>query len=140
MILTLLLLAQLHISANCVLTEGSGADFARLGVTTRGTTGSPPDGVTLEYDDNFLVRIYVHTDHCRTSKGIKVGDSQSKVQMLYGKGKRTTAELKKGASDSLGKFGDFILEYPGVAFVMSKSQVAGIFITATESKNRKSGP
>jgi hypothetical protein len=130
MILSLVFLAQLQVPGNCVLTEGFGADFGRIGITTQDKPGTPPHGVTLEYEGNVLVRIFVHTKECQTSKGIKVGDSQRKVQELYGKGKKTTAHLKKGASDSLGKLGDFILEYPGVAFVISKHQVGAIFVMA----------
>jgi len=76
--------------------------------------------VRLEYKDHTLAQIFVYEGNCQTSRGVRVGDSQSKVQKLYGNGKKTTVEIKKGEGDSLGKLGDFVLEYPGVAFVISK--------------------
>jgi hypothetical protein len=113
---------------SCVLAEGSGADFGRIGITTRDKAGPTPRGVTLEYEGAMLVRLFVTNDTCKTSKGIKVGDSQDEVQRSYGNGKRTTVKLMKGATSSVGKLGDVVLVYPGVAFVMSNGRVAGVFI------------
>jgi hypothetical protein len=136
MILFLLLLTFAQTPATCVLTEGMGADFGKIGVTTQDKGGfSPRSGLILEYENNILIRILINGGDCQTSKGIKIGDAQSKVQKLYGKGKKTTAYLSKGSNDRLGKLGDFILEYPGVAFAIYKEKVGFIFITAIKTDN-----
>lgn len=115
-------------TTNCILREGIGADFGKIGLTKQGSAGPVPPGVRLEYKNNVVVEIFVGEGECRTLKGARIGDSEGKVQKLYGPGKRTSASLMKGASSAIGKLGDYILEYPGVAFVMSKGQVAAIFI------------
>jgi len=133
-----ILLALSLTSGNCVLTEGVGADFGRVGVTRQEKAGLPPHGVRLEYKDHTLAQIFVYEGNCQTSRGVRVGDSQSKVQKLYGNGNKTTVEIKKGEGDSLGKLGDFVLEYPGVAFVISKGRVAALFITANAAEGVES--
>jgi hypothetical protein len=138
MITTLVLLFLSQANTSCVLTEGVGADFAKLGITRQEKSTTPSNGITLEFENDVLVRIFVYGGDCRTSKGLKVGDSQEEVEKLYGKGKRTSIYLSKGSHDRLGKLGDFALEYPGVAFVMSKGRVAAMFIVACNSEKVKS--
>ena len=128
MILTLVLLALPQAApGKCVLVEGVGSDFAKLNTAFQDRKGTLPNKIALEYEDNVLVRIIVSEGDCRTSKGIKLGDSESEVRKLYGEGKKTKPYLK-GKSSPFGKFGDWTDEYPGVAFLISEGRVAAFFI------------
>ena len=117
-------------AGQCLLKEGVGGAFGSIGITTRNNAGTPPKGVVLEYKDNVLDQIYVTTKQCRTSKGIGIGDSLAKVEELYGSGRKTTVEIKKGASSSIGKFGDFVTHYPGIAFVIYRKEVIAMFVVS----------
>ncbi len=129
MILTLALLALPQLApGTCVLVEGVGADFARINVALQDRKGTLPKRIALEYDGDVLVRIIISAGDCRTSKGIKLGDSESEVRKLYGEGKKTKPYLMKGKSSPVGKLGDWIDEYPGVAFLISEGKVAAFFI------------
>ncbi len=120
MILSLVFLAVSQMTGSCVLTEGVGSDFAHVGVTTRNSIGTHHSHLTFTFDEKgVLDTIFVFPgSDCRTSKGIKVGDSKEKVQRLYGKGKRSAPRFKGE------KVGDYALEYPGVQFVILQGKVA----------------
>jgi len=129
MILTLALLALPQAaSGKCVLVEGVGSNFAKINVALQDRKGTLPNKIALEYEDNVLVRIIVSEGDCRTSKGIKLGDSESEVRKLYGEGKKTKPYLMKGKSSHVGKLGDWTDEYSGVAFLISEGKVAAFFI------------
>ena len=122
----------------CVLSEGVGASFGKLGVTKRSDVGAVPHGIVLDFRDGVLSEIIVKSGECRTSKGVKLGDSQDQVRRLYGKGREKTVYLTKGKSDNLGPLGDFVLEYSGVAFVIYEGKVAALFIRSPGINNAKS--
>ena len=129
MILTLALLALPQAApGTCVLVEGVGSDFAKINVALQDRKGTLPKKIALEYDGDVLVRIIVSEGDCRTSKGIKLGDSESEVHKLYGNAKKAKPYLMKGASSPVGKPGDWIDEYAGVAFLISGGKVAAFFI------------
>ncbi len=129
MILTLALLALPQLApGTCVLVEGVGADFARVNVALQDRKGTLPKKIALQYESNVLVRIIVSEGDCRTSKGIKPGDSESEVRKLYGEGKKAKPYLVKGKPLPFVKLGDWIEEYPGVAFLISEGKVSAYFI------------
>jgi hypothetical protein len=99
-------------------------------VTVQDKTGTLPPHLTFNYDEHgVLMDIFVFPgSDCQTSKGIKIGDSQKKVQKLYGKGKKSTPYFKGE------KLGDFVLEYPGVQFAFLKGKVAIICILANDAE------
>lgn len=132
----LLFLFLTQTGPTCLLTEGVGANFGKIGITRKDNVGVLPDGVVFEYEDSVLIRIYAYGSECQSSKGTKIGDSQEQVQKVYGKGKKTTIYLNKGSHDRVGKLGDFALEYPGVVFVISNSKVAAMFIIAENSQKK----
>lgn len=130
MVLLIALFLMTSESGKCVLTEGVGADFGTVEVTTRGERKPSPPGVILQYKGDVLVQIFVTNNNCQTLKGVRIGSTQKEVESLYGKGKKINISLMKGMSDSLGNLGDIVLEYPGVSFVISKEKVAAFFITS----------
>jgi len=73
----------------------------KSGRYSTGESGATTAGVRLEYKDHTLAQIFVYEGNCQTSRGVRVGDSQSKVQKLYGNGKKTTVEIKKGEATPL---------------------------------------
>lgn len=80
------------------------------------------------YKNYVLEEIYAYGDDCRTSTGIRMGDSQTEVEGHYGKGKRKVVNLRKGKHDVLGPIGDYVLEYSGVEFVIVDRKITGMFI------------
>jgi hypothetical protein len=136
MILTLALLALPQIATpSCTLVEGIGADFAKLGVASVDRKGSLPKHISLQYENNVLVRIFIFQEDCRTSKGIKIGDSEREVSALYGESKKKTKpySLTGGAPVPVGKPGDWIYEYPGVSFLIHEGKVVEFAIQAIQS-------
>jgi hypothetical protein len=129
-ILTLALLTLSHaVPGTCVLAEGVGSDFAKVNSTLRdGKKKHLPAKIALEYDKDVLVRIIVSDGDCRTSAGIKLGDSESEVSKLYGIPKKTKPYVMKGGFSNLAKPGDWVDEYPGVAFLISEGKVTAFFI------------
>lgn len=118
----------------CVLQDGVGTDSAQIGVTTRAKGGVGHSGMTFLYKGTVLNQIFVTDQSCKTSKGVKIGSTDEEVKKAYGLGNETAAYLSKGKSDRLGILGDSMLSYPGVAFVMSKGQVAAILLTAPQAE------
>jgi len=90
--------------------------------------------MTFLYKGTVLNQIFVTDQSCKTSKGVKIGSTDEEVKKAYGLGNETAAYLSKGKSDRLGILGDSMLSYPGVAFVMSKGQVAAILLTAPQAE------
>ena len=133
MLLTIALVTMSQAApGTCVLVEGVGSDFATIGVAAKDRKGTLPQKIALEYENSVLVRIIVSEGECRTSKGIKLGDSESQVRKLYGEGTKTKPYLTtKGAVSPFGKPGDWIDEYAGVAFLISQGKVAAFFIQTT---------
>jgi len=87
-----------------------------------------PSGIKLISDKHGLVtEIFVTGSECLTSKGLRVGDSQKAVRDAYGNGEKGVLHMKKG-STSQWAIGDFILQYRGVEFVISKGKVDAIVI------------
>lgn len=120
-----------HAGSSCLLQEGVGAEFAKIGVTTldKATAKAPP-GVIFNVDEhNVVTEIYVVAKGCHTSKGVGVGDSTEIVNHSYGKGKKEVLHVRKGGTAEW-KIGDFALKYPGVEFVISKGKVDAIIIEA----------
>jgi len=134
MILTLALLALPQIATrSCTFVEGIGADFAKLGVASTDRKGSLPKHISLQYENNVLVRILIFQEGCRTSKGISIGDTEREVSTLYGEAKKTKPySLTGGAPVPVGKPGDWIYEYPGVSFLTHEGKVVEFAIQAIQ--------
>lgn len=123
-----------NVSAACLLTEGVGGDFGKIGITRRANQGKVPPGVELDYGSEVLAGMWVVSGECRTSKNIRIGSPQTEVERAYGKGKKFKTYLMKGKSDNIGQLGDYVLAYPGVSFVMYKGSVAFMRISAIARK------
>lgn len=120
-----------HASGSCLLQEGIGTDFAKIGVTTldKATANAPP-GVIFNVDEhNVVTEIFVVAKGCHTSKGVEIGSPVGIVNQSYGKGKKEVVHMRKGGTAEW-EVGDFVLKYPGVEFVISKEKVNAIVIEA----------
>jgi hypothetical protein len=126
-LLLIVLLASSRLSASCVLHEGVGAVFGKIGVAKQ-SFGTVPPGVDMLYENYLLTQIFVHGGECRTSKGIGIGDPSSEVHSLYGRGRKTVLYLEKGKGERIGQVGEYVLEYSGVAFAITNDKVSAIFI------------
>jgi hypothetical protein len=126
-LLFILLLAPYRLSASCVLHEGVGADFGKIGIAKQ-SVGSVPPEVDMLYENSLLTQIFVYGGECRTSKGIGIGDPRSDVHRLYGRSRKTVLWLEKGKGERIGQVGDYVLEYSGVAFAITGNKVSAIFI------------
>jgi hypothetical protein len=131
----LILLIAAHAYGDCILQEGTGSDFAKIGVTTRTSIGPLPVSVDVQYRNGFVSEIVASGHNCRTTRGVSVGDTVTQVEKAYGRGRKTTLYLEKGTlrsgkPDRVGKLGDYVLEYPGAAFGIEKEKVWAVFIRA----------
>jgi hypothetical protein len=132
-IVLILLLAASHAHGECILQEGVGSDFAKIGVTAQKSVGPLPASVDVQYQNGLVSEIVAWGQNCKTTRGISVGDTRTQVEKAYGKGKKTTLYLEKGTlqngkPDRVGKIGDYVLEYPGVAFVVEHDKVWAVMI------------
>lgn len=126
--LVLLAFLQLN-SPTCILKEGVGSDFATIGVTKRSEARLVPPHVHLVVgDDDVVSEIIALRGNCRTSKNMRVGDSEENVVKVYGKGTKRIMEIKKGTS--VIRYGDYVLEYPGVEFAINQGKVILIVVKA----------
>src|SRR5580765_3623665 len=122
MILALAFLIFTHTSDSCLLREGVGSDFARIGVTTRDKIANAPSAMRFNFDEhNVVTEMFVVAKGCRTSKGVEVGDPVDVVEKLYGKGEKGALHMKKGRGASEWEIGDYVLKYAGVEFIVSKN-------------------
>jgi len=131
-VLVLLLIAS-YAYGDCILQEGVGSDFAKIGITAQKSVGPLPASVDVQYKNGLVSEIVAWGRNCKTTRGISVDDTRIQVEKAYGKGKKTTLYLEKGTlqngqPDRVGKIGDFVLEYPGVAFVIEHDRVWAIMI------------
>ena len=129
------LLAASYAYGDCMLREGVGADFAKIGITAEKSIGPLPSSVDVQYENGVASEIVAWGVNCKTARGISVGDTRTQVEKAYGKGKRTTLYLEKGTwqngkPDRVGKIGDYVLEYPGAAFVIEHDKVWAVMIRA----------
>jgi hypothetical protein len=129
----ILLLVGSHAYGACILPEGTGSDFAKIGITTRATIGPVPASVDVLYQNGLVSEIVTSNQNCTTTRGIAVGNTVKQVEKAYGRGKKTTLYLQKGGlqngkPDLAAKLGDYVLEYPGAAFAIDKEKVWAISI------------
>lgn len=129
----ILLLAASNAYGDCILQEGTGSDFAKVGITAQESIGRLPPSVDVRYQNGVVSGIVAWGQNCKTTRGISVGDTRAQVEKAYGKGKKTTLYLEKGTlqngkPDRAGKIGDYVLEYRGVAFAFEHDKVWAVMI------------
>lgn len=120
----------------CVLMAGVGCGSLIVNKTRRGDFLGDPEtekrfasqGLTFSFrPDEVLDTIVATSKDIKTNLGVRPGDREKQVRLVYGKPKVAKGALRKGDIE-IGTVGDRILVYRGIRFVISKEKVWAIVI------------